>query len=105
MTWPSAQAVLVAEVDALHDYSLLEPPVTRAGASAQSNENVLPTARQIAAATRAYSLLTTCSAAARTIAASAGATTICVPFASVKSLGIVVAACEVILLVITSAAV
>ena len=48
MTWPSAQAVLVSEVDALHDYSLLEPPVTRAGASAQSNENVLPTARQIA---------------------------------------------------------
>lgn len=48
MTWPSVQAVLVAEVDALHDYSLLEPPVTRAGASAQSNENVLPTARQIA---------------------------------------------------------
>ena len=54
MTWPSAQAVLVAEVDALHDYSLLEPPVTRAGASAQSNENVLPTARQIAELAQDY---------------------------------------------------
>lgn len=54
MTWPNAQAVLVSEVDALHDYSLLEPPVTRGGASAPSNENVLPTARQIAELAQDY---------------------------------------------------
>lgn len=54
LTWPGAQAVLVGEVDALHDYSLLEPPVTRAGTSSTSNENVLPTARQIADLAQEY---------------------------------------------------
>lgn len=54
MTWPSAQPVLVSEVDALHSYSLLERPVTRAGADAPSNENVLPTARQIADLAQIY---------------------------------------------------
>ncbi|TIU44158.1 MAG: hypothetical protein E5W17_00670, partial [Mesorhizobium sp.] len=54
MTWPSAQPVLISEVDALHGYSLLERPVTRAGADAPSNENVLPTARQIADLAQVY---------------------------------------------------
>lgn len=54
MTWPSAQAILISEVDALHGYSLLERPVTRAGTDAPSNENVLPTARQIADLAQVY---------------------------------------------------
>lgn len=54
MTWPSAQPMLVSEVDALHGYSLLERPVTRGGADAPSNENVLPTARQIADLAQVY---------------------------------------------------
>ncbi|TPM23828.1 FtsK/SpoIIIE domain-containing protein [Mesorhizobium sp. B2-3-6] len=54
MTWPSAQAILISEVDTLHGYSLLERPVTRAGADAPSNENVLPTARQIADLAQVY---------------------------------------------------
>jgi S-DNA-T family DNA segregation ATPase FtsK/SpoIIIE len=54
MTWPSAQPILVSEVDSLHGYSLFERPVTRAGADAPSNENVLPTARQIADLAQIY---------------------------------------------------
>lgn len=54
LTWPSARPVLVSEVDALHGYSLLERPITRGGADAPSNENVLPTARQIADLAQVY---------------------------------------------------
>ena len=54
MTWPSAQPVLVGAVDALHGYSLFERPVTRASTEAPSNENVLPTARQIADLAQVY---------------------------------------------------
>jgi S-DNA-T family DNA segregation ATPase FtsK/SpoIIIE len=54
MTWPGAQPLLVSEVDALHGYSLLERPVTRTSADAPSNENVLPTARQIADLAQIY---------------------------------------------------
>lgn len=48
LTWRGAQAVLVSEVDALHGYSLFERPVTRDSADGASNENIAPTARQIA---------------------------------------------------------
>jgi len=54
MTWPSAQPLLVCEVDALHGYSLLERPVAGPGTDAPSNENVVPTARQIADLARSY---------------------------------------------------
>ena len=54
MTWPGAQPLLVSEVDCLHGYSLLERPVTWAGHDAASNENVLPTARQIADLAQVY---------------------------------------------------
>jgi DNA segregation ATPase FtsK/SpoIIIE, S-DNA-T family len=57
LTWRGAQAVLVSEVDALHGYSLFERPVTRESADGASNENIAPTARQIADLVQHYLLL------------------------------------------------
>ena len=54
IVWPSAEAVLMAEVDFLHDYGLLEPPVAAAGLAGPSNVDVVPTARQVAALARTY---------------------------------------------------
>lgn len=54
LAWPNAQAILVSEADALHGYSLLERPITRNGGGGPSNENVLPTARQIADLAQTY---------------------------------------------------
>lgn len=53
-TWSNTQPVLVSEADALNGYSLLERPVLQGERESATNENVGPTARQIADLAQLY---------------------------------------------------
>lgn len=54
MVWPSTEAVLMAQVDSLNDYGLLEPSAPTPGGGVLSGVDVAPTARQVADLARTY---------------------------------------------------